>query len=149
MKKIILFGIIGSILLFNSNSHAVSLTADDFLPPVQTDSAEAKAAAQEIKKPDEIKSVEGIDGQTAIEGATAQDAINAAVKKFDAEPSCQQVKFPSGFGWVSTGIGSYGILPNPTATLMAQRQAYQVAYMGAKKTWLKPCMDFLLLEKTN
>lgn len=55
------------------------------------------------------------------------------VKKFDGEPGCQQVKFPSGFGWVATGTGTYSPSQNPTATLLAQRQAYQVAYMGAKK----------------
>lgn len=35
--------------------------------------------------------------------------------------------------WVSTGVGIYSMMSNPTATLTTQRQAYQVAYLNAKK----------------
>lgn len=125
------FFLAGCLWIVPELSYAIN--ADDFLPPVQASSPEAQQAAEAIKHPDQVKEEKGIDGQNAIVAATAQDAINAVVKKFDGEPGCQQVKFPSGFGWVATGIGTYAPSKNPTATLLAQRQAYQVAYMGAKK----------------
>lgn len=136
MKRVMVIALLAIFLNCSISEHygvCAGLEADDFLPPVQATSDETQQKALEIKQPDAVKEVIGIDGKDAIEAATAQDAVNAAVIKFDDTPGCQQVKFPSGFGWVSTGIGSYGIMPNPTATLMAQRQAYQVAYMNAKK----------------
>lgn len=129
------FSLLFAGLLFTAQaSSAASLSANDFLPPVQAGSPEAESAAEKIQAPDAIKKEKGIDGQDAVVAATAQDAINAAVKDMETGPGCRQIKFPSGFGWVATGVGVYKAMPNPVATLTAQRQAYQIAYLNAKKT---------------
>ena len=119
--------------LYASPIAAAQLSADDFLPPVQAQSEEAKAITQQIKQPDQVKKEEGIGGIQAVTAATAQDAVNAAVKFIPEGGGCEQIKFPSGFGWVATGTSGYALSQNLTATLIAQRIAYQKAYLEAKK----------------
>lgn len=75
----------------------------------------------------------GIDDKSTVTAATAQDAVNAAMERIAQGGGCEQIKFPSGFGWVAIGSAVYGVVPNPVANLTAQRQAYQIAYMNAKK----------------
>jgi hypothetical protein len=43
------------------------------------------------------------------------------------------VKFPSGLGFVATGVGTYRTMENPTATRLAKRKAYVIAFAMAKK----------------
>lgn len=113
-------------------SHA-ALSADDFMPITQAPETEKEAVA-EIKNPAEVKEVSGIDGQATIEASTAQDAINSASQKMiSVGAGCQQIKFPSGFGWVATGVEVYEYMENYTATLNVQRLAYQKAFLQAKK----------------
>jgi hypothetical protein len=104
------------------------VTADDFLPPVQ-------GGPTDVKEPAKVK-VEG----KVVSGPTAQDAINTAVnkniegaKEGDAEVGTNMVKFPSGLGFVATGAGTYRTMENPTATRIAKRQAYVIAFISAKK----------------
>ncbi len=112
---------------------AAPLSATDFLPPVQAQTPEAKQAAEQIQQPEAVKQETGLDGKPVTSAATAQDAVNAAIQRIPAEGGCQQIKFPSGFGWVASGMGIYNVMPNPVSTLAAQRLAYQKAYLGAKK----------------
>lgn len=119
--------------LCQQSANAASLSADDFLPPVQATSPEAEKAAVTVQQPEAVKEESGIDGKSAVAAATAQDAVNAAVERIAQAGGCEQIKFPSGFGWVATGTAVYGVVPNPVANLTAQRQAYQIAYMNAKK----------------
>ena len=105
------------------------VTADDFLPPV-------KGGPTDVKAPDKVKT----EGKT-VEADTAQDAVNAAVAKNKAdlkngdtpEVGAVMVKFPSGLGFVATGAGTYRTMENPTATRIAKRKAYVIAFMQAKK----------------
>ncbi len=110
-----------------------ALGVDDFMPIVQVENQESKQDLTKVNNPDEVKETEGFGGQTAIQAANAQDAINASISNLEASGGVQQIKFPSGFGWVASGVSSYGVFPNKTTTLTAQRNAYQKAYMQAKK----------------
>lgn len=108
------------------------------LPPSQ-------GGVEEVTQPEQVK----IEGDV-IEAATAQDAVNAAVEqtenelqdKQDGTSSDDQVdpenygarwlKFGSGWGVISTGMAVYSEQANPTAGLIAQRNAYVIAYTNAK-----------------
>lgn len=114
-------------------ARAGELSADDFFPPAQAKTEEQKQAAATVAQPGAVKEVAGLDGKKAVQAATAQDAVNAAIKNIPAAGGCEQIVFPSGFGWVATGVSSYGFLSNPIATLKAQQTAYQKAFILAKK----------------
>jgi len=104
-------------------------TADDFLPPVS-------GGPTDVKQPDQVAMTE----QT-VTAATAQDAMNAAVRKNveelaagdTPEVGAKMVKFPSGLGYVASGVATYRTMENPTATRLAKRKAYVIAFTMAKK----------------
>ena len=132
------------------SANAAPLGADDFLPPVQADTPEAKKAATEVKQPDAVKQEAGIGNKQATVAATAQDAINTVVHKMEeVGGGCEQIKFPSGFGWVATGSDSYNVMPNKTATLTVQRVAYLKAYMRAKENLAKTLNEISTEGKEN
>ena len=135
MKKSIM-GIAILSLLMSYSAAAVSLSADDFLAPVQAKTESERAAATEIRNPSGIKEDTGFDGKKAVSASNMQDAVIAANNKLlmDGGIGSQQIKFPSGFGWVATGSSVYTIMENKSATLMAQRLAYQKAFLMAKKS---------------
>lgn len=105
------------------------VTADDFLPPVQGGPSDIKQPAKVSRQGD------------VVVAATAQDAINAAVSENTrelkggdtSEVGAKMVKFPSGLGFVATGAGVYRTMRNPTATRIAKRKAYVIAFTQAKK----------------
>ena len=76
-----------------------------------------------------------------MSAATAQDAVNAAVgenvkglKNSDTpEVGAKMVTYPSGLGFVATGIATYRTVENPTLTRIAKRKAYVIAFTKAKK----------------
>ena len=43
------------------------------------------------------------------------------------------VKFPSGLGFVASGLATYRTMENPVATRIAKRKAYVIAFTQAKK----------------
>lgn len=104
-------------------------SADDFLPVVQGGSVE-------VENPEKV-----VVKDTLVAAATAQDAINAAVQENKRqlkdgdtrEVGAKMVKFPSGLGFVASGLASYTTAENPVATRIAQRKAYVVAFTQAKK----------------
>jgi len=112
-----------------ASSSLAEVTAKDFLPPVMGGPADVKEPGKVTK------------GKKLIEGASAQDAMNAAVAQNKAdlkggdtpEVGAVMVKFPSGLGFVATGASVYRTMENPTATRMAKRKAYVVAFAQAKK----------------
>lgn len=116
-----------------ANVNAAAISADDFLPPVAAADAEAQKATTTIQQPDAVKEEQGLGEKPAIAAATAQDAVNAAIERIAVGGGCEEVKFPSGFGFVASGTSTYSVVPNPTANLLAQRQAYQIALLNAKK----------------
>lgn len=83
--------------------------------------------------------------EKSVSAATAQDGANAAlgeVKKELAEsPSlsagARVFEFPSGSGFLSTGVATYPIAANPVFTRKAKRVAYFQAYMHAKSSLTK------------
>jgi hypothetical protein len=105
------------------------VTADDFLPPVM-------GGPSDVKQPGKVK----VEGDT-VKAATAQDAMNAAVKQNvrelaggdTKEVGAKMVQFPSGLGFVATGASTYRTMTNPTATRIAKRKAYVIAFTQAKK----------------
>jgi hypothetical protein len=104
------------------------VTADDFLPVVQ-------GGPSDVKQPDKVTMKDEI-----VKAATAQDAINVAVQENVKELNddieevgARMVQFPSGLGFVATGAAFYREMPNPTATRIAKRQAYVIAFTKAKK----------------
>lgn len=134
MKRVSILTILLAAIFFDpALASAAALKADDFLPPVQANTPEQKTEVTTIKQPEAVKQEKGLDNKPATVAATAQDATNAVIKHLPAAGGCEQIIFPSGLGWVSTGVSSYTVLPNPTATLSGQRIAYQKAYMQAKK----------------
>lgn len=112
-----------------ASASLAQVTADDFLPPVMGGPADVKDPAK-VRK-----------GKRLIEAADAQDAMNAAVAQNQAdlkggdtaEVGAVMVKFPSGIGFVATGASVYRTMENPTATRIAKRKAYVIAFTQAKK----------------
>ncbi len=137
------------ILLLQCPTFAAPLDVDDFLPPVQARDDGAKKDALEIKQPQSVKTEEGLDGKPAISATSAQDAINAAVKNIPAGDGCEQIRFPSGFGWVSSGTSTYKAMPNKVASLTAQRLAYQKAYLQAKNNLARTLYGLSTAGKTK
>jgi hypothetical protein len=104
------------------------VAADDFLPPVL-------GGPTDVKQPDKV-----VVEKDEVTAATPQDAINAAVQQNVKqlqddieEVGARMVSFPSGLGFVATGAAFYRNMPNPTATRIAKRQAYVIAFTKAKK----------------
>ncbi len=116
--------------LLTSALQAQPLTADDFLPPVQAESAEQQQALTQVQGP--VQDVQDpATGDTVIKADTAQDAINTVANR--RSPGAEMVRFGSGIGWVATGMGGYELMENPTATRIAKRDAYVRAFMDAKR----------------
>lgn len=117
------------VVLMTPATSVAQVTADDFLPVVQGGPAAVKQPTQVTVK------------DKVVTAASAQDAINAAVaanvkdlERADApEVGAKMVKFPSGLGYVATGMATYRTMENPTATRIAQRKAYVIAFTMAKK----------------
>lgn len=103
--------------------------ADDFLPVVA-------GGTEEIQQPDKVDIAKDV-----VNAATAQDAINVAVEENEKElvggnspeVGCKMTKFGSGIGFVATGAAAYRSMQSPTATQIAKRKAYVVAFEQAKK----------------
>lgn len=120
-------------LVLHDPVNAQEIDIDALLPP-------SMGGNTEVKSPSDVKIEDDV-----VTAATAQDAVNAAVKSFveevkesgigfDSLPSAgtRWIQFPSGGGIVSTGLATFREMPNPTAGLVAQRNAYVIAYTNAK-----------------
>jgi len=110
-------------------ARAAAPTADDFLPVVM-------GGPSDVKEPAKV-TTEG----KKVTAPTAQDAINAAAAQNEKELAggdtpevgARMVSFPSGLGFVATGVGTYREMTNATATRIAKRKAYVIAFTAAKK----------------
>ena len=128
LRVLVVIGLITAGCAWPASAEA-QVTADDFLPLVQGGSAE-------LKQPEKVAVRDKV-----VTAATAQDAINAAVqenktalKGSDApEVGATMVKFPSGLGFVASGLATYRTMENPVATRIAKRKAYVIAFTQAKK----------------
>ena len=117
------------ICLCLSTSGFAQVTADDFLPPIQ-------GGPTKVQAPEKVKVT-----KAGVTASSAQDAINTAVQENTRECSQHEehgvgvrlVRFPSGLGFVATGMATYPIMDNPVATRVAQRKAYVIAFLDAKK----------------
>ena len=100
-----------------------------FLPVVQ-------GGPSDVKQPQQV----AVKGKV-VSAASAQDAVNAAVgenvkglKNSDTpEMGAKMVTYPSGLGFVATGLATYRTVENPTLTRIAKRKAYVIAFIKAKK----------------
>ena len=130
MNRFTILVAIGLFLMCSATASTAKaqITADDFLPPIQ-------GGPTDVQQPDQVN----IQGDV-ITAATAQDAINVAVQEIvdDLADNVEElggrmVKFPSGLGFVASGAAVYRTMANPTATRIAQRKAYVIAFTRAKK----------------
>ena len=104
-------------------------SAADFTPVV-------RGGPPDVKQPEKVALKEDV-----VTAATAQDAINAAVDKNVEnlggsnieEIGATIVRFPSGIGFVATDMATYRTMSSPTATRIAKRKAYVIAFVKAKK----------------
>ena len=127
-KNLIIF----AALLCINQVFAIELSVNDFLPPVQ-------GGSTEVNNPDKVRVTDD-----SIQASTAQDAINIAVqsnkrnieegKTAAPELGAKMVRFPSGIGFVATGIGGYDTMKNEIATRLSKRTAYVKAFINAKKS---------------
>lgn len=125
----VLPGVVGVVILCCSAYAGVS--ADDFLPPVQAETDERAAELRAVRQPGEITIAEDAAlKKDVVTAATAQDAVNKVAQAH--EVGCRMVRFPSGFGFVATGAGSYQHFPNPSAARISKRNAYVIAFMNAQ-----------------
>jgi len=132
IKKVLIFGALFTVCCgLVEPAFAARLSADDFLPPVQAENDAQEVELTKVKDPAAVRNENGIDNKPAIRANSAQDAINAFVES--GEAGCVQINFPSGVGFVSTGVSTYTYMQNKTATTIAQRNAYVKAYTEAKK----------------
>lgn len=105
------------------------VASHDFFPPVA-------GGARQVAAPESV-TTEGSN----VKAASAQDAINAAVNQNIANQTkganpklgVRRVEFPSGYGYVATGLSVYRTMQNSTATAISKRRAYVMAYMVAKR----------------
>ena len=90
----------------------------------------------EVKQPEKVKKEEGI-----LKAATAQDAVNAAAEEHQKKASGKKettlglstvVAFQGGVGFVASGVSSYQVFENNTATRASLRSGYVRAYTQAK-----------------
>lgn len=104
-------------------------TAADFLPVTA-------GGSTKIAEPQNVTVA-----KSDVTAASAQDAINAAVqantkdlgKGDTVEVGAKMIHFPSGVGFVASGLAAYRTMENPVATRIAQRKAYVAAFVQAKK----------------
>jgi hypothetical protein len=96
----------------------------------------------DVAAPGQVKSNAA---EKSVSAATAQDGANAALsevkKEFSDNPDlnagARVFEFPSGSGFLSTGVATYPITANPVFTRKAKRIAYFQAYMNAKSNLTK------------
>lgn len=136
--------------LFCSDLMAANISIDDLLPPAQAETEEQREQLLNIKQVGQVvvSKDQGIDGKSVVEAASCSDAVNYALKNMsELDDGVMQVKFPSGLGWISRGTSDYAVYENPTATYIAQRKAYVVAYINAKTSLAKALNSFSNVEK--
>jgi hypothetical protein len=111
---------------------AQTFSADDFLPPAEAPSSGEESGRREVKDPAAVSEGTGqVTGAPAVSAATPQDAVNAHLARRSA--GFAEFSFPSGYGFVATGVSTYTKHENPTAARIDQRNAYVRAYTAAKK----------------
>ena len=106
------------------------ISADDFLPPLEAKTPAEQSARKEVKGP-VTEQTDPVIGQPVVQAETAQDAINTVLAKRTA--GSEMIRFGSGIGLVATGVSSYAVMDNPTATRISRRNAYVKAFMDAKR----------------
>jgi len=98
--------------------------------------------SSDVAAPGQVKSNAA---EKSVSAATAQDGANAALGEVKKELSdnpalnagARVFEFPSGSGFLSTGVATYPITANPVFTRKAKRIAYFQAYMHAKSNLTK------------
>ena len=122
------------LLLLAMCGASFAISADDFIPPVQEDSAARRAELLTVSNESAVHVSRSASLDAEITAApTLQDAINAIIAK--PKQGCQ---FAGVTGYaastiVATGMGTYNPnYENVMASRIEQRNAYVVAFMRAK-----------------
>ena len=148
MKKFLVVSVMVAFLFDFSAPTLAALSVDDFIPPVQASSEAERAERLKVREPGEVKEVEGeVTEEPAISAKSAQDAVNAWVEKRTSGTA--EVVFPDGFGFVSTGVGTYEQHENPVSMRISKRSAYVRAYMSAKSQLAEKLNGVLNSGKTK
>lgn len=160
MKKIVQFGVV--FFAFNLFSFSVAQnaekkissapSAEDFLNEINYKPV-SEGGSGDVKEPEKIKKEDGV-----LKAASVQDAVNAAAeehqkiaaKKDDVSEGLSTiVAFPSGIGFVASGVSNYEVFgKNPTATAISRRNAYVRAHTKAKIQLYKMINGFDSKAKT-
>lgn len=140
-----MYQIIALLCLFVFPVQAYAISADDFLPPVQAQSAEKKTELLAVKDEGTVKTeVDPVLKERITTAATAQDAINKIISK--PHHGCEMIGLADGgLGFVATGVGTYNSnMENVVASRIAQRNAYVKAFMDAKVEMAKTVGGYVL-----
>lgn len=129
---------------------ALAISADDFIPPVQVETAK-RTELLSIKDKASIKTEVDKNLDTEITSVpTLQDAINQIIA--NSKTGCQLVRpnGQDGFTFVATGMGTYKTdYQNVFASRIEQRNAYVTAFMGAKAEMAKTVGELVVRGATN
>ena len=138
LSSTLLLGLItGTGVLYSAFAQVPSV--DDFVAPVSATPQKSGANPREIKEPGKVKISQQqvtITGAPTpvVQAATAQDAINTAVTQMGVlKRDIFHIETGSGLGVVASGASGYSVHANRNASLISKRQAYEKAYMMAKK----------------
>jgi len=145
-----MYQIIALLCLFVFPVQAYAISADDFLPPVQAQSAEKKTELLAVKDEGTVKTeVDPVLKERITTAATAQDAINKIISK--PRQGCEMIGLADGgLGFVATGMGTYNPnMENVVASRIAQRNAYVEAFMNAKAEMAKSVGGFVVRGATD
>ena len=128
-----------------------AIDADDFLPPAQatgTQKEELLAVKDEASVVTEVDPVLQVSVTTA---PSLQDAINRVIERQGSEAGCEMVLDPNGgYAFVATGRAVYqSDHQNVTASRIAQRNAYVLAFMNAKAEMAKTVGEIVVRGATN
>ena len=132
-----------AVFAFNAAPRAQSLA--DFGVPAAAETPAQKEAQRQVAAPGEVKHSKNASlGQEVISAKTNADAIKAGNQELMEEgEGVRCVATSSGVGIIGAGGASYPTnLKNPNLVLLAQRNAFVIAVLKAKReiaTYLKGC----------
>lgn len=139
-----------SVFIALTCTSALAISADDFIPPVQAETAK-RTELLSVKDEASVKTETDGNLDTEVTSApTLQDAINKIVAQ--SKIGCQLVRLngQDGITFVATGMGTYkSDYQNVLASRIEQRNAYVVAFMGAKAEMAKTVGELVVRGATD
>ena len=124
------------IVFCSLSASAVTLSADDLLPPAHGKTAE-RAELKKIQNPEAVSVQKDVTlNATVVKAATLQDAVNTFATK--NQQGCAAIPWGNGITFVAVGHGGYSTSGrNPMQLRIDHRTAYVVAFANAKAEMAK------------